>query len=150
EAEYGKNVRAGMHDPRKIVRCPVVFGNLQVFVSEPNQRTAIRRAHATRMALLAQCQVQQFHQLTSPMSFRTGLTSTNIRSAARRAIPATPPNSVGRGRKLKNPAAKPASLFPTALARNHTPIIKPTIRIGDSLVTTLRPTGLKHISPTTC
>src|SRR5262245_17049110 len=141
-----------MHNPRKIVRCPVVFGNLQVFVSEPNQRTP-QPSHLT----LAECGcLHQYHvvlsgyQFTAPMSLRTGLTSRNMTTAAANAIPATQPNSVGSGIELKKPAANPASLFPTALARNHTPIIKPTIRIGASLVTTLRPTGLKHISPTTC
>src|SRR5262249_50646260 len=42
---------------------------------------------------------------------------------------------------------QPAILFPTAADRNHTPIIKPRIRAGASLVTTLRPTGLRLSSP---
>ena len=41
------------------------------------------------------------------------------------------------------PAAHPASLLPNAFDRNQTPIISPTMRAGDSLVTALRPTGLQ-------
>ena len=35
EAEYSKNVRTGVHNPRKIVRRPVVFGNLQMSSPSP-------------------------------------------------------------------------------------------------------------------
>ena len=48
---------------------------------------------------------------------------------------------------LMNPAAHPASLFPAALDRNHTPIIRPTTRVGASFVTTESPTGLRLNSP---
>src|SRR5690242_6828823 len=61
---------------------------------------------------------------------------------------ATDPKSIGNGIVLKNPAVQPASLFPTAPERNHTPIINPRIRAGASLVTTLSPTGLRLNSPT--
>src|SRR5678816_552312 len=60
---------------------------------------------------------------------------------------ATYPKSVANGIVLKNPAVQPASLFPTAVDRNHTPIINPRIRAGASLVTTLNPTGLRLSSP---
>src|SRR6185436_6195716 len=35
-------------------------------------------------------------------------------------------------------------------ARNQTPIIKPAMRAGASLVIALRPTGLRHNSPNVC
>src|SRR6266850_182703 len=37
-----------------------------------------------------------------------------------------------------------------AIDRNQTPIIIPTIRAGESFVIVLRPTGLKHNSPSVC
>ena len=52
-------------------------------------------------------------------------------------------NSVSSGIELKNPADHPASLLPNAFERNQTPIIKPTMRAGDTLVTALSPTGLQ-------
>src|SRR5438094_8347110 len=60
---------------------------------------------------------------------------------------ATSANSVRSGTVLKNPAAHPESLFPNAFDRIQTPIITPTMRGGDSLVTALRPTGYRHSSP---
>ena len=48
---------------------------------------------------------------------------------------------------LMKPAAQPASLLPNAFDRNQTPIISPRMRTGASLVTALRPTGLRHSSP---
>src|SRR5262245_12946368 len=59
----------------------------------------------------------------------------------------TYPNRVLSGIELKNPAVHPASLLPSALDRNQTPIISPTMRTGASLVTALRPIGLMHSSP---
>src|SRR5437870_3417046 len=63
-------------------------------------------------------------------------------------VPATAPKSIGSGNVSKNPATQPPILFPNAVARNHTPIMSPTIRGGASLVTTDSPTGLRHSSPT--
>ena len=40
--------------------------------------------------------------------------------------------------------------LPTDVARNQTPIIRPAIRAGASLVMALRPTGLRHSSPKVC
>ena len=40
--------------------------------------------------------------------------------------------------------------LPTDVARNQTPIISPPMRAGASLVIALRPTGLRHSSPTVC
>ena len=44
-------------------------------------------------------------------------------------------------------AIKPATKFPAADAKNHIPIIIPTILFGDNLVTEERPTGDKQSSP---
>src|SRR4051794_1554873 len=60
---------------------------------------------------------------------------------------ATSLNSWRSGIVLKKPAAHPASLLPNEFDSSHTPIIKPTMRGGDSLVTALRPTGYRHNSP---
>src|SRR5262245_56626938 len=49
---------------------------------------------------------------------------------------------------LKLPAISPPKKLPKEIARNHTPIIRPPIRCGASLVVVLRPTGLKQSSPT--
>ena len=68
-------------------------------------------------------------------------------AAATKVVSATVPNSVGSGSRSKNPPANPASLFPVAIDKNHTPIIEPTIRLGASFVTVERPTGLRHNSP---
>src|SRR3982751_7134702 len=76
-----------------------------------------------------------------------GLTRTNITAAAITNTSVTYPNSVFNGIELKKPAAHPASLLPNAFERNHTPIIRPTMRSGASFVTALRPTGLMHSSP---
>jgi len=67
--------------------------------------------------------------------------------AAANVATATVPKSVGKGIVLKKPAAQPAMMSPTATDKNQTPIIKPTIRTGASLVTTLKPTGLMESSP---
>ena len=41
----------------------------------------------------------------------------------------------------------PAMKLPIEIDKNHTPIINPTMRAGASFVTVLKPTGLKHNSP---
>ena len=51
------------------------------------------------------------------------------------------PKSSESGIDVKNPAVHPASLLPSAPAKNHTPIIIPTIFTGASFVNTDRPTG---------
>ena len=38
--------------------------------------------------------------------------------------------------------------FPTEIERNQTPMVSPAIRAGASLVIALKPTGLRHSSPT--
>src|SRR5260370_2857198 len=86
-------------------------------------------------------------QRIPPISPRIGLISTPRIAADTSVTAATSPNSVGRGSVLKNPAAQPASLFPTAFDKNHSPIVRPTIRAGASFVTTLSPTGLSASSP---
>src|SRR5215471_1425027 len=75
--------------------------------------------------------------------------STNMTAAATKSAIATFPNSRLSGIELMNPAVVPAILLPSAFDRNQTPIIRPTIRAGASLVTALRPTGLRHSSPST-
>ena len=69
------------------------------------------------------------------------------RGRRRSATTVTMAKSVLSGIVLKKPAAQPASLLPTEFERNQTPIIRPTMRTGASLVTALRPTGLRHSSP---
>ena len=46
-----------------------------------------------------------------------------------------------------SPLMKPDILLPMAVARNQPPIIRPTSRLGDSLVTRDRPIGERHSSP---
>src|SRR4051812_30325 len=84
---------------------------------------------------------------TPAIRFLIGLTSANITTLATSSTIVTSRKRSWRGIVLKNPAAHPASLLPNAFDRNHTPIIRPTMRTGDSFVTTLRPTGLTHNSP---
>src|SRR6185503_4118227 len=81
------------------------------------------------------------------MRRRSGLTSANITTAVTSNTPVTMLKSVSSGIELKNPADHPASLLPNAFERNQTPIIKPTMRTGDTLVTALSPTGYRHTSP---
>ena len=47
-------------------------------------------------------------------------------------------------------AISPATKFPAAEAKNHIPIMNPTILCGESLVTDDRPTGDRHNSPSVC
>jgi hypothetical protein len=46
-----------------------------------------------------------------------------------------------------SPLMKPLILLPMAVARNQPPIIRPTRRLGDSLVTSDRPMGDRQSSP---
>src|SRR5438094_10008993 len=70
----------------------------------------------------------------------------NMTAAAPSVTAAVTPNKVGSGVVLMNPADQPASLFPSALERKNTPIMSPTTCLGASLVTTDRPTELRHSS----
>src|SRR5579859_1573630 len=87
------------------------------------------------------------HYSTPLISFLIGPTSTNMTPLAISRTTVTSQKSVCSGTVLKKPAAQPASLLPNALDRNHTPIIRPTMRSGASLVTALSPIGLTHSSP---
>ena len=64
--------------------------------------------------------------------------------------PATVPNSVGSGIELYSDAAFPASQLPMLVERNQMPIMNPAARSGASLVIALKPTGLRHNSPSVC
>src|SRR4051812_45921912 len=75
------------------------------------------------------------HYRTPSIMRLTGLTSANTIADVTNRMIATSLNSCRSGIVLKNPAAHPASLLPKAFDSSHTPIIKPTIRGGDSLVT---------------
>ena len=46
-----------------------------------------------------------------------------------------------------SPLTKPESLLPIETNRNQPPIIRPTSRFGDSLVTSERPIGDRQSSP---
>src|SRR5947208_15578391 len=73
--------------------------------------------------------------------------STNMTAAAPSVTAAVTPNKIGSGVVLMNPADHPASLLPRAFDRKNTPIIKPTILVGASFVTTDSPTGYRQTSP---
>src|SRR2546421_6705813 len=68
-------------------------------------------------------------------------------TAAPSATAAVAPNKVGSGIELKNPAVQPASRFPSQFDKKNTPIMRLTILVGASLVTALKPTGLRQSSP---
>src|SRR2546422_3517709 len=57
---------------------------------------------------------------------------------------AVTPNSCASGIELKNPAVQPASRFPSQFDKKNTPIMRLTILVGASLVTALKPTGLRR------
>src|SRR3989441_12170462 len=60
---------------------------------------------------------------------------------------AVTPTSCASGIELKNPAVQPASRFPSQFDKKNTPIMRLTILVGASLVTALKPTGLRQSSP---
>src|SRR6478672_5398777 len=71
----------------------------------------------------------------SPVSLETGLMSSAMTMLAATSTPVVQPKSVSNGMDDMKPAIQPASLLPNEIDRNHTPIIKPTMRGGDSLLT---------------
>src|SRR2546422_7099646 len=73
---------------------------------------------------------------TPPTSRWIGRGSASRIGAATNVVSATAPNRFGNGKRSKKPPANPASLFPMAIERNHTPIIAPTI-LGDRKSTRL-------------
>src|SRR5688572_22594463 len=78
--------------------------------------------------------------------------STNSSAAAASNPAAIPPysaTSVPGWSATKKPERNPASLLPSEVAKNHRPIMTPANFAGDSFVTMLNPTGLRHSSPTT-
>src|SRR4029079_13862913 len=85
---------------------------------------------------------------TPPINFLIQGTITNSTTEAPSVTAATVPKRVAMGIAPRKPAAQQAILLPAAVAQTNTPIIKPTIRTGESFVTTLSPTGLRHSSPT--
>src|SRR5581483_7465019 len=88
-------------------------------------------------------------QETPAISRLVGLIRTANMIAATMAATPHQPKSFGRGTVSYREPAFPAIQFPMLEARNHIPITNPTARAGASLVMALRPTGLRHISPTT-
>src|SRR6478736_112154 len=85
---------------------------------------------------------------TPPISFFIHGTIRKSTTEAPSVSAATVPKSVAMGIAPRKPAAHPAILLPAAFDRKNTPIIRPTMRTGESFVTTLSPTGLRHSSPT--
>src|SRR6195256_5604421 len=76
-----------------------------------------------------------------------GFTSSARINADVAVVRNTAPKIFGSGNVSNSPATFPPTKLPSESERNQTPIIEPTSRVGASLVTVERPTGLRLNSP---
>src|ERR1035437_4464227 len=97
--------------------------------------------------IVAELIAQTWAYFTPCINRTVGLIRIASTTAAAMLKTATEPNRVGSGMELYIDAALPASQLPMLVERNQMPMMNPAARAGASFVMALKPTGLRHTSP---